>query len=90
MILQFQTNLWEVMLINSHANGQPQKFQLVDVIRVLALLENEGKLKNNVNFKASQGNSGKCREVFVLKAINQRKSGNIFVDNQKYFSADMK
>ena len=82
MILQFQTN--------SHANGQPQKFQLVDVIRVLALLKNQGKLENNINFKASQGNSGKAREVFVLKAINQGKSVNIFVNNQKYFSADMK
>ena len=82
MILQFQTN--------SHANGQPQKFQLVDVIRVLALLKNQGKLENNINFKASQENSGKAREVFVLKAINQGKSVNIFVNNQKYFSADMK
>ena len=82
MILQFQTN--------SHANGQPQKFQLVDVIRVLALLKNQGKLENNINFKASQGNSRKAREVFVLKAINQGKSVNIFVNNQKYFSADMK
>ena len=78
------------MLINSHANGQPQKFQLADVIRVLALLENQGKLENNINFKASQGNSGKAKEVFVLKATNQGKSGNIFVNNQKYFSADMK
>ena len=82
MILRFQTN--------SHANGQPQKFQVVDVIRVLALLKNQGKLENNINFKASQGNSGKAREVFVLKAINQGKSVNIFVNNQKYFSADMK
>ena len=40
-----------------------------------ALLENQGKLENHIKFKASQGNSGKVREVFVLKVMSQGKSG---------------
>ena len=37
-----------------------------------------GKTGKHIKFEAFQGNSGKVREVFVLKAMNQGKSGEKF------------
>ena len=47
-------------------------------IRIPALLENQGKLKNHIKFRSSEGNSGKVRQVVVLKAMNQGKLGKKF------------
>ena len=41
-------------------------------------MENQGKLEDHIKFNGTQGNSGKVREVFVLKVMSQGKSGKKF------------